>query len=60
MDTMYKRKMYVNIFMRTLYKELVVFQQSRICFCYITENEIIEDILGWNPSSKRVFNLVVS
>ena len=37
----------VKIYMWYLHHKLVIFQQSRNCFCYLTENEIKGDILGW-------------
>ena len=30
-------------------QELVLFLQSRNCFCYVPEIDIEGDILGWNP-----------
>ena len=49
-DTMYNGEIKVEIYMRALHHELVLFQKSMICFCYVTDNETKEDILGWNPS----------
>ena len=36
--------------MRDLYHELVLFLQSRNCFCYVPENDTEGGILGWNLS----------
>ena len=36
--------------MRALHQELVLFQQITNCFRYVPDNEIEEEILGWNPS----------
>ena len=49
-DTTYKGEIQVKIYMWALHHELFLFQQSRNCFCYEPDNEIEEDILGWNPS----------
>ena len=49
-DATYKREIQVQIYMWDLHHKLVLFQQSRNIFCYVPENEIEGDILGWNPS----------
>ena len=36
---------------RALYRELVLFLQSKKIFCYIPENESEQNILGWNKST---------
>ena len=36
--------------MCTLHHKLVLFQQSGNCFCYVPENDIEGDILGWTTS----------
>ena len=46
-----KGKKKVEIYMQALYQKLVLFLQSKNCFCYVPENEIKEDILGWTTSS---------
>ena len=52
-DTTYKGETQVKIYMRALRHELVVFQKIMICFRYVPENEIEEDMLGWNPSNSK-------
>ena len=54
-NTTYKGEIEIGIYIRDLHHELVLFQQSRNCFRYVPENDIEEDILGWNPS-KVVLN----
>ena len=48
-DTTYKGEIQVEIYMWYLLHELVLFQKSRNCFCYVPDNETEGDILGWNP-----------
>ena len=48
--TTYKGVKQVKIYMWALHHKLFLFQQSRIFFGYVPENDIKEDILGWNPS----------
>ena len=50
-DTTCKGKTQVEIYMWYLHHELVLFLQSRNCFCYVPDNEIEGDILGWTTSS---------
>ena len=50
-DTTYKREIQVEIYLRALHHELVLLKQSRIFFRYIPEDEMKEDISGWNPSN---------
>ena len=52
-DTTYKEEIQVKIYMRAIHHELVLFQQSRIFFCYVPQNDIDKDILGWNLSNKK-------
>ena len=52
-DTTYKGEIQVEIYMKALHHELVLFQQSRNCLFYVPDNETEEDILGWNPSCIR-------
>ena len=49
-DTKYKGEIQVGSYMRSLHHELLLFQQSRIFFQYVPDNEFKEDILVWNPS----------
>ena len=51
LNTTYKGGIQVEIYMRSLHHELVLFQQSRNVFRYVPDNEIKEDILGWKPST---------
>ena len=44
--------------MRTLHQELVIFQQSRNCFRYVTDNETEGGILGWTMSPESKIQLV--
>ena len=46
-----QREKHVKIYMWALHHELVLFQQSRNCFCYVPENEIEGYILGWTTST---------
>ena len=57
LDTMYKGKKQAEIYMRAPHPELVLFQQSRNCFCYVPDNEIEGDILGWTTSSINIRNV---
>ena len=50
-NTTYKGEIQVEMYTRDLHHELVLFQKSRNCFRYLPENEIEEDILGWNMSN---------
>ena len=50
-DNTYKGEIEVEIYMRALHHELILFQQIRNCFRYVPENETEEEILGWNPSA---------
>ena len=50
-DTTYKGEIQVKIYMRALHHELVLLQQSRNCFRCVPDNEIEEEILGWNTSN---------
>ena len=58
-DTTYKGEIQVGIYMRALHHELVLFQKSRDCFHYVPENDIEEDILGWNPSKVIGLNQLI-
>ena len=49
-DTTYKGKKQVKIYMWALHHKLVIFQQSRNCFCCVPENEIEGGILGCTTS----------
>ena len=51
LDTMYKVKQHVEIYMWALHHELVLFQKNRNYFRYVPDNEIEGDILGWTTSS---------
>ena len=53
-NTTYKGDIKVEIYMRALYHELVLFQQSRNFFRYVPENETKEEILGWNPCKDKI------
>ena len=46
-DTMHKGKKQVKKYIWVLYHELVIFLQSRNCLCYVPDNDIKGDILGW-------------
>ena len=46
-----QREKQVEIYMWALHHELVLFQQSRNCFCYVPDNEIKGDILVWTTST---------
>ena len=45
-DTTYKGGIQVEIHMWDLHHELVLLQQSRNFFCYVSDNDIKGDILG--------------
>ena len=49
-NTAQKGKKQVKIYMWYLHHELVLLQQSRNCFCYVPDNDIEGDILGWTTS----------
>ena len=49
-NTTHKGKKQVKVYMWALHHELVLFQQSRNCFCYVPENETEGDILGCTTS----------
>ena len=51
-DTIYKGGKRVKIYMWALHHELVLFQQSRNCFCYVPENNIEGGILVWTTSKR--------
>ena len=40
----------VKKYIQVLYHELVLFLKSRNCFCYVPDNDIEGNILGWTPS----------
>ena len=40
----------VKIYMQSLHHGLVLFRQSRNCFCYVQDNDIEGGILGWTMS----------
>ena len=50
--TTYKGKNQAKKYMWDLHHKLVLFLQSRNCFCYIPDNEIEGGILGWTTSYK--------
>ena len=56
---MYKGEIQVEIYMWALHHKLVLFQKSRDCFHYVPENDIEEDILGWNLSKLIGLNQLI-
>ena len=50
LNTTYKGEIQVKIYTTSLHHELFLFQQSMNCFHYVPDNEIEDDILGWNLS----------
>ena len=40
----------IEKYIRALYRKLFLFLRSKKSFCYIPDNEIEQDILGWNTS----------
>ena len=53
-DTTYKGEIQVEIYMWALHHELVLFQKSRNCFRYVTDNDIEGDILGCTKSPSLI------
>ena len=56
---MYKGEVQVKIYMLDLHHGLVLFQKIRNIFCYVPDNEIEGEILGWNPSD-GIFTMSIS